>query len=630
MRLENKIKRSLIVLTVIFMGISLFGCKDKPSDEPPVVNPNIKEVLNGFEVVTENPVIEEKVEFALYEVTKDYISTNFNPYDYEQINVYAEIKDPNNEVTKVFGFWYRDYKITINKAYTGKITGVSGTPSTDLNEIQGLEQVKWSSDEYHFRFRFMPTVIGTHNVKVTVEEKGNVVQVIENNITVGANNDSNYRGIIKIDETNNRHFVDGNNKTFILNGLNLCWWSNSNRKTYDYDVWFDYSAKNNINFARIWMATWGFCQHWQEYDDFTKGQTAAARLDKVLELADDYNLYIQLCLLNHGQFSTTTNSEWDKNPYNEANGGFLKSPSQFFVKDEAKRVYKTELRYLIARYGYSDKLLAWELFNEVDWTDGAEGYNMGNVRDWHKEMAAFIKENDAYKHLITTSYKYMNKSSNLAYGAKEIDFISVHSYDFPNSNVNKKLPPEVQAVMVRYNKPVHVGEIGIDWQSGHTCHEIDSNAISIRQAQWAGMMSGSLGGAMQWWWESWIHPNKLYYLYNGPGIYASKLDLTGDDYELLNGDNSSVSSTKAGLIGYSFDNRAYGYVYNSSWSYVSSNTENISSLQVTVNLDNGTYGVTYYDTITGAILETAKVNVTNGNCTINVPTFNEDIAFIIE
>ena len=150
---------------------------------------------------------------------------------------------------------------------------------------------------------------------------------------------------------------------------------------------------------------------------------------------------------------------------------------------------------------------------------------MGNVRDWHKEMAAFIKENDPYKHLITTSYKYMNKSSNLAYGAKEIDFISVHSYDFPNSNINKKLPPEAQAVMIRYDKPVHVGEIGIDWQSGRTCHEIDPNAISIRQAQWAGMMSGSLGGAMQWWWESWIHPHKLYYLYNGAGVYASKLDL---------------------------------------------------------------------------------------------------------
>ena len=62
MKLENKIKRTLIVLAVIFMGISLFGCKDN-TDEPPVVNPNVKEVLNGFEVVTENPVIEEKVEF---------------------------------------------------------------------------------------------------------------------------------------------------------------------------------------------------------------------------------------------------------------------------------------------------------------------------------------------------------------------------------------------------------------------------------------------------------------------------------------------------------------------------------------------------------------------------------------
>ena len=634
MKLENKIRKTLLILVIIIMGVILYGCKggngdgpDEPGNQPDQLTKNL---FNNFSVITSSPVIEDKVEFAVYEVQAGYVEEHYNPYDYTQINLYADIIDPENNITRVYGFWYRDYEITINTNYNGTISGVSGTPSTDPNEIQGLEQVKWLSDEFHFRFRFTPTITGTHNVTIVVEEDGEQIQKIENNIVVNENPESNYHGIIKIDNSTNRHFVDGNDKTFILNGLNLCWWSNSLRKTYDYDVWFDYLSSNNGNFARIWMATWGFCQHWQSYDNFDKGQTAAARLDKVMQLADDYNLYIQLCLLNHGQFSSETNSEWNKNPYNVDNGGFLKSPAQFFSNDEAKRVYKMELRYLVARYGYSDKLLSWELFNEVDWTDGAESYNMTNVKTWHKEMATFIKENDPYNHLITTSYKYMNKASNLAYSLPEIDYISVHSYDFNGANVNKKLPAEVQAVMTKYNKPVHVGEIGIDWQSGNSSYFADPGAISIRQALWAGMMSGSLGGAMQWWWESWIHPHKLYYLFEGTGIYSSKMDLTGSDYSLLSKDNSSLSSDKAGLLGYSFDDRVYGYVYNNSWSYVLGTPGNITSLNVSVSLNNGTYGVTYYNTVSGEIVSSSTVKVENGTGVINVPTFNEDIAFIIE
>lgn len=626
----NKTKKMILVIAIVLFISVLVGCKedDKPKVDP---TPSIeKNILTGFTVITEKPVIEDKVEFAVYETITNYITSKYNPYDYNQIDVYAEITSPSNVITKVYGFWYRDYEIDINEKYTGTITGVSGTASKDPSEIQGLEQVKWKNDDYHFRFRFTPTEIGTHKVVIKVLEETKLVQTISNQVLVDNNTDSNYRGIIEINQSNERHFIDQDGNTFIPNGINLCWWTNSNRKTYDYDVWFDNLSSNGGNFARIWMATWGFCQHWSSIDNYNSSQNMAARLDRVMEVADEYGIYLQLCLLNHGQFSSNTNSEWAKNPYNEKNGGMLSTPNQFFSNSDAKTIYKMELRYIIARYSYSDKLLAWELFNEVDWTDGGDSYNMINIRNWHQEMAKFVKENDPYNHLITTSYKSINSSKNLAFNLSEIDFASVHSYDFANTNINKKLPSELTAVINKYKKPVHTGEIGIDWQSGYSAANSDPNGISIRQSLWAGMMCGSVGGAMQWWWDSWIHPNKLWYLFAGAGKYSSKMNLDGADYELLNSENSNLSLSTTGILGYKFSNRIYGYIYNSNWTYYSNSTTNILNLTTTVNLSNGSYKLAFYNTVTGEIISSQTITVTNNTYKVSVPTFTEDIAFIID
>ena len=57
----------------------------------------------------------------------------------------------------------------------------------------------------------------------------------------------------------------------------------------------------------------------------------------------------------------------------------------------------------IARYGYNRGIVAWELFNEVDWTDDYDQHQT-KVADWLEEMAASIKEIDPYGHLVTTSF----------------------------------------------------------------------------------------------------------------------------------------------------------------------------------------------------------------------------------
>ena len=47
--------------------------------------------------------------------------------------------------------------------------------------------------------------------------------------------------------------------------------------------------------------------------------------------------------------------------------------------------------------------MAFELFNEVQFTDAAYANQWNNIEAWHNEMAQFIRTNDVYHHLITTS-----------------------------------------------------------------------------------------------------------------------------------------------------------------------------------------------------------------------------------
>ena len=62
------------------------------------------------------------------------------------------------------------------------------------------------------------------------------------------------------------------------------------------------------------------------------------------------------------------------------------------------------LRYFVARYGYSTSIMAWELFNEVQFVDRIREKNdWDTVGKWHDEMAKYVRSIDTNHHLITTS-----------------------------------------------------------------------------------------------------------------------------------------------------------------------------------------------------------------------------------
>ena len=572
----------------------------------------------GTNLISEEVVVHEKVEFALVEKNPGYIRENYNPFDYSKLKIYAVFTSPDHEKDIVaLGFWYRDYKIILDtNLATGRVK--SGEPD-------GMEFVNFIGD-YEYRLRFQPSSSGKWTYKIYVEyDGGDITEELDGSIEV-SDSSKEYKGLIKVDKSNNRTFMYEDGSTFMPIGENMGWWADNSRKTYDYYVWFSNANKNNMNIARIWMAPWGFCLHWGDsMYDYTDRLNYAARLDRVIEYADEYNMYIMLALLNHGQFSTVADSTWNQNPYNKANGGILENPQSFFTSKVAKDVYKNELLYIIGRYGYSDNIMCWELFNEVDWTDNAD-LNAVNIKMWHKEMAEFIKNNDSYGHMVSTSYKTEQGSS---FTLDVIDFANPHSYGYAGKNICDTLPTVLDRLYRQYNKPILHSEIGIDWQNGYNNYKLDPKGISLRQASWAGMMGGGAGGAMNWWWDSYVHPYDLYYQFKGAGSYAKLLDLTGSDYTQLRTLKGVEKSSGVGLLGYRFDNRIYGYLYDTSWSYLKETGE-LNNINVSIPFTNGTYTLTFYSATTGVAFNNSELKVTNGIATFTVPKFTSDVAFIIK
>ena len=447
-----KLKRLSLIFIIVLTIITLYACD---GEDPPVTNMNL---ISDITLKTESPTTNEKVEFELLE-TSTYTDLGLNPFDYRDVYIQGVFTSPSNDILTIPAFWYQDHNIVFNENWPVAPSGIAGVASTNPDEPQGMETFAPIGDP-HFRIRYLPKETGLYTLDVIIKMNDQIVQSLRQSFEV-TEGSKTYHGVISVEPNFNRNFIYEDGTTFIPVGQNLGWFTSSTRQTEDYRVWMSLMHDNQANFTRIWMAPWSFALHWgTSYDNFTSRLSNASKLDKVIDLAENHDIHFVLTLLNHGQFSAYVNPQWDQNQWNAEIGGILDYPAQFFTKVEAKETYKQQLLYIIGRYGYTTHLMAWELFNEVDWTDN---FSATAVYLWHSEMASFIKDNDPYQHMTTTSYKGTTGGS---YMSSTIDFSNAHDYGYYGRNVMQSLSPVQYQLFNKYDKPTLHLEIGSSWDNG--------------------------------------------------------------------------------------------------------------------------------------------------------------------
>jgi hypothetical protein len=190
-----------------------------------------------------------------------------------------------------------------------------------------------------------------------------------------------------------------------------------------------------------------------------------------------------------------TNDKWPQYSYNIINGGPCETPADFFTHPEARERYKNRLRYLVARFGCSPSIAAWEFFNEIDNTAFPENIPHDVITDWHREMSDYLKAIDPYGRVVTTSVSHrdiegMNDLPSIDLNQRHI---YIHTSDIPRT---------IRDYIAAHGKPYVIGEGGYDWDWNKIFdwrgEEFDDH---FKRALWYGLFSPTPVLPMSWWWE---------------------------------------------------------------------------------------------------------------------------------
>lgn len=465
--------------------------------------------------------------YGLYEICFD-MGEYPNPYDPDVIDVYAEFFGPNRRTCKVIAFYYEGY--TLSK-----------------NTFKGLENAT-PTRENGWKVRFTPDAPGEWSFTLhATDAKGNS--------TVSSSGGRRFffrckevdeaKGFIR--KANAKYlkrevFAEGERqyRSFFPIGPNIAWYScydfgkyKRPYGVYEYERYID-SMAGNCNYMRIWLNRYQFLSLYGPehtlttdglptmYFDATLNQKDAAELDHIFAYALEHDINLMPCIFNFRNFihkdgtsSGTRNSfampsDWVNNPYHTILG--LDSPYQFFTDDEAVRITKNLIRYIVARWGYATNIVAWELWNEVvNMANGKEtsAGDQQHIAEWHSKMATYLQSIDPYQHLITTSMGTVRGKDHLFDVLfKDFDIVQRHNYQ----NIMKANPKE-QFSQVLYQKtletqelyptkPFFMGEFAFSQSDkAHNYLDKDPHGFDLHNSLWSSLFSGSMGPASFWYWE---------------------------------------------------------------------------------------------------------------------------------
>ncbi|MDP5170454.1 MAG: DUF5060 domain-containing protein [Bacteroidia bacterium] len=432
-------------------------------------------------------------QFGKFQANVSLSGTYTNPYDYDQVRVYCLFTGPNNEQIEVDGFFMEDYSLQDNGSLRPEGEG--------------------------FKIRFSPNQPGTWTYQLSVQDVSGIASQPPGTFTVVPPGSDLAKGIIKTGSSNYLEFANGDQ--YIPIGENMCW--QNNNPYIDYRTWLDSLAAHGGNFFRLWHAHWGLGIEWKNNWNGFSGlrnylQANARYQDWLYDYSAEKGIYVMLCLQHHGPVSTQVNPNWSDSPYNAANGGPCQNPWDFFTNSSAIAHTKNRFRYIVARWGYARSIMAWELFNEAEWTDNYEQYKI-EVMEWHAEMAAYLKSIDPYGHLVTTSFA-KEENDPLVWANADMDFTQTHHY-VAAANLERVLVTSSRSYLENFQKPTINGEFGNGLSK--TLSTADPGGIHIHNSLWASLMGGGLGTAMSWWWDIYIHPSDPYYHFGAIAKLAERI-----------------------------------------------------------------------------------------------------------
>ncbi|MHC4874492.1 MAG: cellulase family glycosylhydrolase [Planctomycetota bacterium] len=482
-----------------------------------------------------------------------------------------------------------------------------------------------------FRLRICPELSGLYQVKLFYVSSGKSGLIKELSFTSRA---AEGRGFLRVSQSNKNYLQFSNGEGYFALGFNVCW-SDSKNKLGDYLRYLDLLEKNGCNYTRLWLCTWGFSLETER--PYVYNMKSALQLDKIFAEAQKRGIYIKLCFMNFHDFVYSP----DKGPYLSKYGP-CRNGAEFFLKKEAKDIFKSLLRYAVARYGAYRSLYGWELWNEIFYTRdniSKENFSDRYLQDkmyepWTQEMAKELKKIDPYRHPVTTSLG-MNESWTDIWNMPEIDLVQYHTY--LHYYKGTRLAGEVEApYFLRqrktyinfFKKPYLMSEFGfVGTNEYNPLNDLDKKGLALHNSIWASSFQGYSGCAMHWWWDNYIDKNKLYYHYNALSKFFKDTDWSRKKIYFAF-ENDRILR----ILGMKTGNSALFWLQDrrTSWYRVleeKARVEPVAGFSFALSgFRPGVYILEWFDTRKGKVIETAELKNDTGVIKILIPTYKYDIA----
>lgn len=371
--------------------------------------------------------------------------------------------------------------------------------------------------------RYTPAQRGSYAYKLRLKKTAKTYdsKIMHFNVTPGTSD-----GFLRKNRLNHFYPVFDSGKPFFGIGHNIGWITNNNLAGYE--KFFELMKGSGCNLTRVWLNTpWTFRIETEKLGIYNAED--GEKLDRLLDLAKKYNIYIILALDTYGALmeepGAWSEQFWKQNPYNKVNGGPCEKPLDFFTNKDAKRLYKNRLRYIMGRWSHSQNIMAFELWNEVD-----------APVDWIKEMAGYIKSINPHGQFITTSLGYPwgnNFDESSVWSLNEIDIIDRHIYGNMTGDAIANIISLNKELSKMYNKCVLVGEFGVD--SAKSDAEIDrsGSGAALHNSLWASTMSGSFATSLNWWWVEYVKAKNLYPHYKALSNFVRNVNWNSGPVEFL-------------------------------------------------------------------------------------------------
>jgi len=563
------------------------------------------------EILTAEPVQWKRVEMRV-SLTAHYET----PFDQAQIAVDAVVTAPSGKTMTAPAFFFQNFE----RQVWGRARRTT-------------EEVMAEGGPGEWRVRYMPAEPGRYTVRIRVRDSSGAV-TSEPAVFTARPGDGH--GYIRVSKTDPHYFEYDDGTPFFANGLNMV-----EHPLSEYYRYIPRLGQAGGNFSRLWI---GF-----EYFGLELGPMGAYRLDnawqldQVMDLSEQYGIHQKFCIDWIRNITPRglprRNFDREDYAYSVSNGGPAATTKDFFTLPEAKRLFKNRLRYIVARWGYSTHVMAWELWNEIDLVD-QEVRDPKIIVPWTQEMCSYLKSVDPWQHLTTNSLGRgpVNGWEEM-WKVKETDFAQRHGYFSPPAGSEGEGADMAALVagwldpMRAFNKPYLMSEFGLqrDRMDIRRLCDRDQDGVHMHNGIWAAIAHGAAGGAQLWWWGQYVDPKNLYYHFQAVANFAKDVPWTTAGFvpAAVTTDNGDLRA--AGLLGKKLSILWLQNKNHTWWNVINDVAITpIQNAEVTLaGCAPGRHKVEYWNTWTGRVERTLDLTAAGSGLQIPVPALERDMALKI-